>query len=282
MLCLVAQIATFVLGIIALVKGEVKLTGSNVVHGPRARVIGVLLLLPLTLALGIGFIVGLVAGARGQADVKELQSTFVIIEVTSFVLPMGVALLLSFLPGGQAPRRRRRDDWDDEFDDYRERRGRRGRRDRDRDEDWEPSPAEADRAGTGPAPVVELVPEEPTTVHCPACKKHLAIPSGNVGKSVRCPACQQVFVAEATPRAARIECTQCRKELQIPESALGKSVRCPGCQAVFVAKARQEAIQARSAPLPLPPAPAAKWPSEREYAPDNRRRPRDDREHDCP
>jgi len=36
-MCLVAQIATFVLGIIALVKGEVMFTKNHVVRGPRAR-----------------------------------------------------------------------------------------------------------------------------------------------------------------------------------------------------------------------------------------------------
>lgn len=194
-------------------------------------------------------------------DFNELKSTFVIIEITSFALPMGVALLLSFLPGGRAQPKRRRDrDWDDEYDDDRDRRVQRGRRDRydrrddddyERDEEVETRPANRGMArDSAEALEVELVPEEPTTVHCPACKKHLAIPAGNLGKSVRCPACQQVFVAEAAPKAARIECPQCRKELRIPESALGKSVKCPSCQAVFTAQARQEAIQARSAPPP--------------------------------
>jgi hypothetical protein len=45
MLCCIAEIAMFVFGIIALVKGSFKLSANKVVQGGPARVIGVILLL---------------------------------------------------------------------------------------------------------------------------------------------------------------------------------------------------------------------------------------------
>lgn len=262
--CLVAQIATLVLGIMALIKGEVKLTGKKIVRGPRARVIGVLLLLPLTLSLLGGFVLGLVIGIQGrEVNLKELQGPATIINVSTFVIPLGIALLLSLLPGGQQQRRRRQDDdwdddrdddWDDEDNRRDRRRGRRARDERDAYDDRDDRGPRAERMGraereeairpgrwekqsaeTAARQVEPPLPEARTTIACPSCSKQLAVPAGNLGKSVRCPKCQQVFVAQPAPLPVRITCVQCHTELRVPEAALGKSVRCPKCQTVFVA-----------------------------------------------
>jgi LSD1 subclass zinc finger protein len=85
-----------------------------------------------------------------------------------------------------------------------------------------------------------------------------------VGKSVRCPHCKAVFVAQAAPAEhVPIDCSHCGKVLKVPADALGKKVRCPLCQAVIVARTREEPepvveegiVVVEDVPPPLPPIP---------------------------
>src|SRR5262245_21183055 len=47
----------------------------------------------------------------------------------------------------------------------------------------------------------------PLVVTCPNCRQSLAVPDHGIGKSVRCPRCQNVFVAQA-PAAPPAPCPQ--------------------------------------------------------------------------
>jgi hypothetical protein len=74
MLCCIAEIAMFALGIVALVKGSVKILSGREVRGGPARVIGALLLLPLVLGQGGEVVYGVIIAAQaalkgeGQPD----------------------------------------------------------------------------------------------------------------------------------------------------------------------------------------------------------------------
>jgi hypothetical protein len=85
MLCCIAEIAMFVFGIIALVKGSFKLSANKIVQGGPARVIGVILLLPLILGQGGGVLVamayGIQVGARDASDLKGLETTLVVLNI---------------------------------------------------------------------------------------------------------------------------------------------------------------------------------------------------------
>src|SRR5260370_31713050 len=59
---------------------------------------------------------------------------------------------------------------------------------------------------------------------------------------------------------AVIVCQKCKKPLKIPGEALGKSVRCPACQSVFVAQRdefKPRAAEGESAQRPKPSTPTA-------------------------
>jgi hypothetical protein len=63
---LTVEIAMVVAGIIALIRGEIPVSKSHFVDGWPARVAGAILLLPLPMAFGIGFVYGMVRGANGD------------------------------------------------------------------------------------------------------------------------------------------------------------------------------------------------------------------------
>lgn len=67
MCLLIAEIIMLVGGLYALITGRIKLTKNMTLEGTRARVAGLFLLLPLPLALLIGFLVGLLSGGDSGA-----------------------------------------------------------------------------------------------------------------------------------------------------------------------------------------------------------------------
>lgn len=96
MICIV-EIAMLVMGIIACVKGEVKLSRRKVVSGPAARILGVIMMLPLPVAFMVGMVLGFQAAARGEAGpdmatavIAELVVVGVVV-VTAVVFAMATA-----------------------------------------------------------------------------------------------------------------------------------------------------------------------------------------------
>jgi hypothetical protein len=142
------EIAMIVMGIIALIRGEMKFSANKYVYGTAARLLGILALLPLPIAFCIGFVVGATEAVNNpnvnQAEFMEKHRTTLVI--TEVVIVLGTALLLftiGFLIGepplSKRPKRRRRRRDEEEFDDEDERpRSRRRREEDENDIEEEP------------------------------------------------------------------------------------------------------------------------------------------------
>jgi hypothetical protein len=88
MCSLILEIGMLIMGILALVRGKISLTRNRVVTGTPARVIGVVLVLPLPLALVSGFVLGIVLVAlSGGAPPKQA-------DLVKYALPLEVGIVL--------------------------------------------------------------------------------------------------------------------------------------------------------------------------------------------
>jgi len=125
-MCCIAEVAMLIFGIIALVKGKFSLTGSRVVRKVPARIIGVILLLPLIIGQGVAFTIGFVKGvevaAQGKQftweDAMHLQGLLLLVNgiVTgvSLVAALGIAIGTAKPPRSKRRSRIR----DDEYHNY--------------------------------------------------------------------------------------------------------------------------------------------------------------------
>jgi hypothetical protein len=99
MLCLIAEIAMAIFGIITLVKGKFSLTQNRVVKGIPAYVIGIILTATFPVILCVGFFAGIVMTilAHGrQPDVQQLKMIGFFLEIgTVFVISLIVLVLAS-------------------------------------------------------------------------------------------------------------------------------------------------------------------------------------------
>lgn len=229
---LILEIILLVWGIVILVKGKLNVTAKKMVVGAAARWMGAIMLLPFTLGLLFGVVWAFMIVAQGRnPDPKEMQPAAMIVEASI----LGTCLIIIFLIGIAAekvpvvkPEKRRPRLEEEEYEeDYYEDRRR-------------PAPAPDDaireehiHPESAPEPVRE---SSPIRVQCTSCKGTVGIPDNAVGKSVQCPLCSAVFVAEATPPPAHVQCSHCKKDLSVPASALGKSVKCPLCAGTFTAQ----------------------------------------------
>ena len=122
MLCCIADIVAFVFGIVALIKGEFSLSGNKVVRSGPARIIGVLLLLPLILGMGGEMVYGAIKGFElaqqgKQMDMaafqRENQIPALVIHGIGAGLPFLAALIVALVSAGPKEEKRRRE-WDDD------------------------------------------------------------------------------------------------------------------------------------------------------------------------
>lgn len=86
------QIGLFVMGIVMLITGRMKLSANKVVEGWPARLLGLLALVPLPLCLLIGLVFGIRAGLQGQVDVSSQEK--IILGVTEAGITLGDLALL--------------------------------------------------------------------------------------------------------------------------------------------------------------------------------------------
>lgn len=152
--CCIAEIACFVLGIVALVKGEIQLSANRVVRAGPARIVGVLLL-PLIIGQGGAFVYGFAVGANkgiqmaqqgkqgfNEADKaaleKEIQTPALVIALAGSLLPLLLALVIALATAG--PRRPVRHDYDDDDDEDDRPHRRRSRHDDEDEEDEDDRP----------------------------------------------------------------------------------------------------------------------------------------------
>jgi hypothetical protein len=111
----------FVLGIVLLVVGKISIAPNYAVRGVMARVIGVVLMMPL--AFGVGFVLGFVLTLRGhtQAQIRnEILGPLSVIEAALTVGCAVLAVLLGIVAPKKLTRRRRSRDFDDDeyYDDF--------------------------------------------------------------------------------------------------------------------------------------------------------------------
>jgi hypothetical protein len=143
MLCCLAEIGSFIFGIIALVRGQFSLTRSRVVQKVPARIIGVLLLLPLLAGQGIGFIMGAAKGVEFAAKGKEftmqdamnLQGPLLVVNVLATAVPLLAAFIIAVVTAKPPKPKRRRSGDEEEYDEDYDDRPRRRRRPDDEEED---------------------------------------------------------------------------------------------------------------------------------------------------
>jgi hypothetical protein len=138
MCILIAEIALLIWGLVVLVRGRFT-SGRNEVEGAVARIIGVILMLPLPCALMLGLTIGASMAASGKRVDLGKMLLFSLIDIgliiMSLIAAYGIAMVAS-QPSTRKRRRRRRhvEDEDDEVSDRRPRR-RRYEEDEDDDED---------------------------------------------------------------------------------------------------------------------------------------------------
>lgn len=105
-MCCAAEIGMLVFGIITLVKGTFQFSRARVVRGGPAYAIGVILVLPLPLAFGIGAVIGAMIAARtGRAPTAQDLPAFGMIDVV-LVLTALLASVIIALTSAQPVARR--------------------------------------------------------------------------------------------------------------------------------------------------------------------------------
>jgi hypothetical protein len=116
-MCLIAEIAMLIFGIIALATGKIKLSRNVVVRGPMARVIGLVLMAPIPLSLAVGLAIGTAFVIKGKT-VTEVPWGIRLIEPVIALICGVVALVMGrAFKSPPAPKRRRPDEFDDGEED---------------------------------------------------------------------------------------------------------------------------------------------------------------------
>ncbi len=129
MLMLVLQIGMLVMGLIALFSGKLSLTKAMTLKGAAARLAGLIMIAPLPINLGVGFVVGLTVASQGrQFNFQEWQMTFILLEVGVTLGCLLIAFLVAATMGApddsdESKYRRRDRDGDDGFTSDRPRGG---------------------------------------------------------------------------------------------------------------------------------------------------------------
>jgi hypothetical protein len=117
MCTIVTGLAMLVFGIIALVRGRFTLTRTKVVSGVPARIIGVILLMPLPLMLASGLLLGVIYGIQGkQPRAEDLQGIGAVLELGIIFLCFLAAVIVGVATARPPTRRRVPDELDDDYD----------------------------------------------------------------------------------------------------------------------------------------------------------------------
>jgi hypothetical protein len=128
MLGCIAEIAMLVFGIIFLVRGKINLSRDKVVEGAMARLIGVILILPLPLAFLVGVMIGISKGmeaAKRGGQVQLDPDTQMAIAITELAIIFGCLILALILMFATARPPQPKYGFDEEYDDEYPRRRRR-------------------------------------------------------------------------------------------------------------------------------------------------------------
>jgi hypothetical protein len=174
------ELVLLVLGIVVLATGKINLTRSRVVRGNNARILGVLMLLPLPVAFCIGLVVGAMYNGR-PGDFQNLFWTLNAIEggmLFAFLVIFTVACVLLAESKDGAP----------STDDV-------------------PVLEEVQPAAPPPLPPRMNYPKAvapPDRFTCPNCQQAMRFRSELAGQKVRCPTCKQI-IAVPDPQVTVVE-----------------------------------------------------------------------------
>jgi hypothetical protein len=102
MLCCLFEIGLLVLEIVCLAVGKIPL-GSKVVKGAPARIIGVILLLPLPICFAIEFVIGVQKGLKAAKegrqfsiqDLEDVQMIILAVHAVAVLLALGACLAIA-------------------------------------------------------------------------------------------------------------------------------------------------------------------------------------------
>jgi hypothetical protein len=113
---LVIEIAMLIGGIVAMATGKLSLTKSKVYTGVGVRIAGLMLVLPLPVALLVGLVWGSqLSPAELRVNAAEYQVAFILVELLCIVIPAVLAVVFVATlgePSDAGEKRRRRDDLD--------------------------------------------------------------------------------------------------------------------------------------------------------------------------
>jgi Na+/H+-dicarboxylate symporter len=106
-----------IFGILALVKGEFSLTRDRVVDGWPARIIGIVLMIPMPLGFCIGFAIGVATAAqKKELNPMTLLPLDVGLVITCLLVALGIAVATAH-PRRKKRRRKRPDNYE-EYDEF--------------------------------------------------------------------------------------------------------------------------------------------------------------------
>lgn len=117
----ILEIGMLVAGILALAKGKLTFSKNRIVEGTAARVVGLILVLPLPLAFGIGVVIGFLTAfphgvQRRPGGVQDFQDTLTLMEL-AIVLVCGVlAAVVGFAYSSRPSPKPLRDAMGSEYD----------------------------------------------------------------------------------------------------------------------------------------------------------------------
>jgi hypothetical protein len=188
------EIGLLITGIYALATGKLTLSKNRVVHGPAARALGFVALLPLPLAFLIGFFLGVNAATRGQT-LEEVKPLLIGVEIAVVLLCGGIVLGVGLAVARDPEEAAQRELYWRAFDQQ--------------PEPFDPWARAAATPSRGDQPAYGLAPATPVgraegpkmvTYAC-SCGKWLQIADHFAGQAVRCPSCQavQVVTVSAPP-----------------------------------------------------------------------------------
>jgi hypothetical protein len=92
MIILGIEIALAIMGFIALVRGQINITNSTIVYGAPARLLGLLVMTPIPINIGVGVYIGL---TNPGMVLRDWQPFFLIVDI----VVLGVVVMLFYLIG---------------------------------------------------------------------------------------------------------------------------------------------------------------------------------------
>jgi hypothetical protein len=106
-MCFAAEIGMFVFGLLALVRGRFTLSFHRAVFGANARIIGVVLMLPLPLVFGFSYVLIKSAGPEQDPTAQELERLARLesrLTLICLLTALGIAALAAKrISGGKTP-----------------------------------------------------------------------------------------------------------------------------------------------------------------------------------